>query len=173
MSKYSDFFLIGSPQYVELGDKLRLRSYGSWLAEEVWCREKQNKKRAQFTLEVIRLARKVAKAKDISEDEAFVLLQANDEDRGELFAEFSEDVDRLMTLSPSSQDQTEELVTIFFRNRGEVLDGKKWTATKDWSKEDTQKLPSMMMEQVEAFMQKEEGTEEAMEAEEEDEEGPK
>lgn len=173
MSKYSDFFLIGSPQYVELGDKLRLRSYGSWLAEEVWCREKQNKKRAQFTLEVIRLARKVAKAKDISEDEAFVLLQANDEDRGELFAEFSEDVDRLMTLSPSSQDQTEELVTIFFRNRGEVLDGKKWTATKDWSKEDTQKLPSMMMEQVEAFMQKEEGTEEAMEVEEEDEEGPK
>jgi len=173
MSKYSDFFLIGSPQYVELGDKLRLRSYGSWLAEEVWCREKQNKKRAQFTLEVIRLARKVAKAKGISEDEAFVLLQANDEDRGELFAEFSEDVDRLMTLSPSSQDQTEELVTIFFRNRGEVLDGKKWTATKDWSKEDTQKLPSMMMEQVEAFMQKEEGTEEAMEAEEEDEEGPK
>lgn len=173
MSKYSDFFLIGSPQYVELGDKLRLRSYGSWLAEEVWCREKQNKKRAQFTLEVIRLARKVAKAKDISEDEAFVLLQANDEDRGELFAEFSEDVDRLMTLSPSSQDQTEELVTIFFRNRGEVLDGKKWTATKDWSKEDTQKLPSMMMEQVEAFMQKEEGVEDAMEAEEEDEEGPK
>ena len=173
MSKYSDFFLIGSPQYVELGDKLRLRSYGSWLAEEVWCREKQNKKRAQFTLEVIRLARKVAKAKGISEDEAFVLLQANDEDRGELFAEFSEDVDRLMTLSPSSQDQTEELVTIFFRNRGEVLDGKKWTATKDWSKEDTQKLPSMMMEQVEAFMQKEEGVEDAMEAEEEDEEGPK
>ena len=173
MSKYSDFFLIGSPQYVELGDKLRLRSYGSWLAEEVWCREKQNKKRAQFTLEVIRLARKVAKAKDISEDEAFVLLQANDEDRGELFAEFSEDVDRLMTLSPSSQDQTEELVTIFFRNRGEVLDGKKWTATKDWSKEDTQKLPSMMMEQVEAFMQKEEGVEDTMEAEEEDEEGPK
>ena len=173
MSKYSDFFLIGSPQYVELGDKLRLRSYGSWLAEEVWCREKQNKKRAQFTLEVIRLARKVAKAKGISEDEAFVLLQANDEDRGELFAEFSEDVDRLMTLSPSSQDQTEELVTIFFRNRGEVLDGKKWAATKDWSKEDTQKLPSMMMEQVEAFMQKEEGVEDAMEAEEEDEEGPK
>ena len=173
MSKYSDFFLIGSPQYVELGDKLRLRSYGSWLAEEVWCREKQNKKRAQFTLEVIRLARKVAKAKDISEDEAFVLMQANDEDRGELFAEFSEDVDLLMTLSPSSQDQTEELVTIFFRNRGEVLDGKKWTATKDWSKEDTQKLPSMMMEQVEAFMQKEEGTEDAMEEEEEDEEGPK
>ena len=173
MSKYSDFFLIGSPQYVELGDKLRLRSYGSWLAEEVWCREKQNKKRAQFTLEVIRLARKVAKAKGISEDEAFVLLQASDEDRGELFAEFSEDVDRLMTLSPSSQDQTEELVTIFFKNRGEVLDGKKWTATKDWSKEDTQKLPSMMMEQVEMFMQKEEGVEEAMEAEEEDEEGPK
>lgn len=171
MSKYSDFFLIGSPEYFELNDKLRLRCYGSWLAEEVWCREKQNKKRARFTLEVIKLARKVAKVKGISEDEAFVLLQSGDEERSELFAEFNEEVDRLMTLSPSSQDQSEELVTIFFKNRGEVLEGKKWIATDDWSKEDTRKLPSALMEAVEKFIAKEDGIEEP--AEQEDEDAPK
>jgi hypothetical protein len=174
MSKYSDFFLIGSPKYFELGDKLRLRSYGSWLAEESWCREKQSKKRAQFTLEVIRLARKIAKAKDISEDEAFALLQSSDEERGELFSEFSEEVDRLMAISPSSRDQMEELVTLFFKNRGEVLDGKKWLSTSDWSKDDTQKLPSAMIMEVEKFMAEEDGTEEQAEEDEEaDEDAPK
>lgn len=39
MSKYSDFFLLGSPEFSEIGDKLRLRKYGSWLAEEAWLRE--------------------------------------------------------------------------------------------------------------------------------------
>ena len=172
MSKYSDFFLIGSPQYFELGEKLRLRAYGSWLGEEVWCREKQSKKRAQFTLEVIRLARKIARAKDISEDEAFAMLQAGEEERGALFAEFSEEVDKLMAASPSSRDQTEELVTLFFKNRGEVLDGKKWLATEDWSKEDTQKLPSAMIAKIEQFMVQEDGAEEA-EGDGEEEDGPK
>jgi hypothetical protein len=174
MSKYSDFFLIGSPQYFPLGDKLRLRSYGSWLAEEVWCREKQNKKRAQFTLEVIRLARKIAKAKGVDEDQAFAMLQASDEERGALFAEFSEEVDSLMAASPSSKDQLEELVTLFFKNRGEVMEGKKWTSTEDWSKEDTQKLPAVMIGQVEKFMGEEEGAAaKAEESEEEDDDSPK
>jgi uncharacterized Zn finger protein len=77
MSKYSEFFLLSSPEYCELNEKLRLRSYKSWLTEEVWCREAQNKKKAKFSLEVIRLARKIAKVKGIAEDEAFQLLQSN------------------------------------------------------------------------------------------------
>jgi hypothetical protein len=169
MSKYSDFFLIGSPEYFPLNGKLRLRHYGSWLAEEVWCREKQSKKRAQFTMEVVRLARKIAKVKGISEDDAFAMLQGGDEERGELFAEFSEEMDRLMALSPSSQEQTEELMTLFFKNRGEVLDGKKWTATEDWSKEDTQKLTAAMIAKVEQFMVKEDSVEDQAQAEEEEE----
>jgi len=174
MSKYSDFFLIGSPEYCELNERMRLRSFGSWLAEEVWCREKQNKKRAQFTLELIRLARKIAKAKGIDEDAAFELLQSGSDDRAEALAEFTEEMEQLMVLSPSGKDQFEELVTLFFKNRGEVMDGKKWVATKDWAVEDTRKLPSNMLTIIDKFMSDEEGTE-AMEKEqdEEDEEAPK
>jgi NTP pyrophosphatase (non-canonical NTP hydrolase) len=168
MSKYSEFFLLSSPEYCELNEKLRLRSYKSWLTEEVWCREAQNKKKAKFSLEVIRLARKIAKAKGIVEDEAFQLLQSNGEDREELLQEFGDEVNEIMELAPSNREQFEELVTLFFKNRGEVLEGKKWTSTSDWSKEDTQMLPSNILSSIEAFIAEEEGYGEESSEEEED-----
>ena len=171
MSKYSEFFLLSSAKYCELNERLRLRSYKSWLAEEVWCREAQSKKKAKFTLEVIRLARKIAKAKDIDESEAFQLLQAGGEDREELLKEFGEEVNDIMDLAPSNREQFEELVTLFFKNRGEVMEGKKWTSTSDWSDEDTQKLPATILTAIEQFMADEEGNGE--ETIEEDEDAPK
>lgn len=157
MSKYSDFFLLSSAEYENIGAKLRLRKYGSWLAEEAWLREKQNQKRAQFTLRTIQLARHIAKAKGIEEEEVFQLLQTNDQGKtGELFAEFSEETSKLMELIPSGRDQFEELVTLFFRNRGEVNTGKKWESTEDWTKEDTNKLPKDYLDKLEAFMAAEE-----------------
>jgi hypothetical protein len=74
---------------------------------------------------------------------------------------------------PSNRTQLEQLVTIFFRNRGEVLQGKKWEATDDWTDEDTKMLPKVILEQVEQFMLSEDSTgvvDEKAE-EEEDEEG--
>jgi hypothetical protein len=174
MSKYSEFFLLSSPEYEEISDKLRLRRYGSWLAEESWLRDEQNKKRAQFTLQVIYLARKIAKAKDIDEEEAFQLLQSTGDDRSIVLGEFSDEASELMTLLPSNKDQLESLVTMFFRNRGEVLMGKKWAPCDDWSKEDTGKLPKAMLDAVEQFMVKEDVPEEGgSEADEGEEEGPK
>jgi hypothetical protein len=168
MSKYSEFFLLSSPKYCELTERLRLRSYKSWLTEEVWCREAQNKKKAKFSLEVIRLARKIAKVKGIEEDEAFQLLQSNGEDREELLQEFGDEVNGIMELAPSNREQFEELVTLFFKNRGEVLEGKKWISTSDWSEEDTQKLPSIILSSIETFMTEEESDGEGGDAEEDD-----
>jgi hypothetical protein len=167
MSKYSEFFLLSSPEYCELNGKLRLRSYKSWLTEEVWCREAQNKKKAKFSLEVIRLARKIAKVRDIEEDQAFQLLQSGGEDREELLRDFGDEVNEIMELAPSNREQFEELVTLFFKNRGEVLEGKKWTSTSDWSEEDTKKLPSNILSSIEAFMAEEEGYGESNDEEEE------
>jgi hypothetical protein len=155
MSKYSDFFLLSSPEYEKIGEKLRLRKYGSWLAEEAWLREEQGKKRAQFTLKTIQLARNIAKAKGIPEDEAFQLLQGDTPERAEALSEFAEDTSRLMSLVPSGREQFEDLVTMFFRNRGEVFDGKKWRSTDEWEKEDTNKLPQDLLQAVEDFMSQE------------------
>lgn len=157
MSKYSDFFLLSSAEYEEIGERLRLRKYGSWLAEEAWLREEQNKKRAQFTLRTIQLARRIATAKGIDEEEAFQLLQNTSNEQNNLFTEFADDTSKLMDAAPSSKEQFEELVTMFFRNRGEVNTGKKWSPTDEWTKEDTNKLPQLLLQKIEAFMSAEDG----------------
>jgi hypothetical protein len=157
MSKYSDFFLVGSVEYQPIGEKLRLKKFGSWLAEEAWQREEQNKKRAQFSLQTIHLARRIASVKGMSEEEAFQVLQDNSAARAEILGEFSEETAALMTAIPSGRDQLEELVTLFFKNRGEVLNGKKWQSTEDWDKDDTCKLPSNLLLLVEQLMVSEDG----------------
>lgn len=164
--------MLGSAEYTSIGEKLRLRKFGSWLAEEAWLREEQGKKRAQFTLRTIQLARRIAKAKDMSEDEAFQLLQSDSEERSSMLNEFADDTSKLMNLAPSGKEQFQELVTMFFRNRGEVFDGKKWRATEDWDIADTNKLPQALLQLVEGFMTQEDEAVNGQE-EEEAEDAPK
>lgn len=151
MSKYSSIFLLGNAEYANIGNSLRLRKYGSWLAEEAWKREEQGQKRAQFTLRVIALAKKIAAEKEIDQEEAFALLQSGDESQT-IYSEYLEEIVLLMSTMPSAKTQFGELATIFFRNRGEILSGKKWVPTEDWSVEDTEKLPKAWIEEIEAFM---------------------
>lgn len=151
MSKYSEFFLLSNAEYEKIGECLRLRKYGSWLAQESWMREEQSQKRAQFTLRTIALARRIAKEKGIEEEEAFGMLQSAVQDP-KVFVEYADETSALMEAMPSGRDDLCELVTVFFKNRGEVLQGKKWVKTDEWDKEDTEKLPKHFLEQVEAFM---------------------
>ena len=88
-----------------------------------------------------------------TEEEAFAMLQAEGDDRNAAMAEYSTQIDLLMDLMPSNRLQLEELVTLFFKNRGQVAVGKgKWEDTTDWTVEDTRMLPSVLVEEVEAFM---------------------
>lgn len=168
MSKYSSFFLLSSPKYEKLGDKLRMRKYGSWLAEESWLREEQSQKRAVFTLKAIELARKIAKEKNIEEMEAFTLLQDAGASGSEVASEYAQEIASLTESMPPARAELEQLVTAFFRNRGEVLQGKKWESTDEWTEEDTRMLPKSILQKVEEFMAKEETG--AVDKEEKDEE---
>ena len=170
MSKYSEFFLLGKADYVMIGDKLRLRKFGSWLAEEGWTKEEQARQRASFSLKAVDLARKIAKEQEISEEEAFDVLQKANEGRSEVFEQYATEIDELMALMPSGREQFEELVTLFFRNRGQVKVDKKWEPTDEWSDEDTRMLPKAMLALIEEFMASED---EPLEPAEEDAEAPK
>ena len=170
MSKYSEFFLLGKADYVMIGDKLRLRKFGSWLAEEGWTKEEQARQRASFSLKAVDLARKIAKEQEISEEEAFDVLQKANESRSEIFEQYATEIDELMSLMPSGREQFEELVTLFFRNRGQVKVDKKWEPTDEWSDEDTRMLPKAMLALIEEFMASED---EPLEPAEEDAEAPK
>lgn len=157
MSKYSSFFLLSSAEYEKLTDKLRVRKYGSWLAEEAWIREDQSQKRALFTLKAIDLAKKIAKEKGVTDEEAFELLQSTQLNDRDVMGDFSMEAAGLMASMPSAREQQEQLVTAFMRNRGEVLIGKKWEPADEWTEEDTRKLPQMLLEQIEQFMNEEDG----------------
>ena len=170
MSKYSEFFLLGKADYMMIGDKLRLRKFGSWLAEEGWTKEEQARQRASFSLKAVDLARKIAKEQEISEEEAFDVLQKANETRSEIFEQYATEIDELMALMPSGREQFEELVTLFFRNRGQVKVDKKWEPTDEWSDEDTRMLPKAMLALIEEFMASED---EPLEPVEEDTEAPK
>lgn len=170
MSKYSEFFLLGKADYMMIGDKLRLRRFGSWLAEEGWTKEEQARQRASFSLKAVDLARKIAKEQEISEEEAFDVLQQANETRSEIFEQYATEIDELMALMPSGREQFEELVTLFFRNRGQVKVDKKWEPTDEWSDEDTRMLPKAMLALIEEFMASED---EPLEPVEEDTEAPK
>ena len=170
MSKYSEFFLLGKADYMMIGDKLRLRKFGSWLAEEGWTKEEQARQRASFSLKAVDLARKIAKEQEISEEEAFDVLQQANETRSEIFEQYATAIDELMALMPSGREQFEELVTLFFRNRGQVKVDKKWEPTDEWSDEDTRMLPKAMLALIEEFMASED---EPLEPVEEDTEAPK
>lgn len=170
MSKYSEFFLLGKADYMMIGDKLRLRKFGSWLAEEGWTKEEQARQRASFSLKAVDLARKIAKEQEISEEEAFDVLQKANETRSEIFEQYATEIDELMALMPSGREQFEELVTLFFRNRGQVKVDKKWEPTDEWSDEDTRMLPKAMLALIEEFMASED---EPLEPVEEDAEAPK
>jgi thioesterase domain-containing protein len=169
MSKYSEFFLLGKADYVMIGDKLRLRKFGSWLAEEGWTKEEQARQRASFSLKAVDLARKIAKEQEISEEEAFDVLQKANESRSEIFEQYATEIDELMALMPSGREQFEELVTLFFRNRGQVKVDKKWEPTDEWSDEDTRMLPKAMLAVIEEFMASED---EPLEPAEEDTQAP-
>lgn len=168
MSKYSSIFLLSNAEYEEIGDCLRLRKYGSWLAEESWTREEQGQKRAQFTLRAIALAKRIASEKGINEEEAFAMLQNGDNGQNVL-QEYSDETVALMASLPSPREQFGELMTLFFRNRGEVLQGKKWIPTNDWSMEDTQMLPKALLEKIEVFMASEDKRESEVSGEQEEE----
>jgi len=74
----------------------------------------------------------------------------------ELLGGYATEAMALMENMPSNRGQLEMLITAFFRNRGEVLQGKKWEATDEWTDEDTRMLPKLIIEQVETFMAMEE-----------------
>jgi len=156
MSKYSSFFLVSNTSYQKIGGKIRLRKFGSWLAEEAWIKEEQAQKRAVFSLRAIELAKRIAEEKGIPEDEAFQILQGVGDGKGEVVNDYTEEMTTLMQSMPSNREQLEQLVTVFMKNRCEVMQGKKWEPTPDWSNEDTKMLPKNLIDEIERFMVAEE-----------------
>lgn len=165
MSKYSFLVAGQETEYKEITPHLRLRKYGSWLVAEKIAQEKLAKRQTASTLAAIQLAKKIATDKGISTEEAFELLQRQDDaSAAMLLIDYMEDTEALMEKSLSPQEIDREMITTFLRVRGEANGGSGWERTSDWSLADTEEaLTEEMIERIKDFILEEQGivTEEA------------
>ena len=168
MSKYA-FLVAGEEvEYFEVNKRLRLRQYGSWLVAEKIAQEKLARQQTSSTLAAIHLAKRIAADKDIAVEEAFGLLQQQD-DAGAalLLIDYMDDAERLMEKSMSPQEVDRALISTFIRVRGEgLMPSGEWQPLSDWDDEDTATLSEPLMERVKQFILEEQGvTAEEAEAE--------
>lgn len=159
MSKYSFLVAGQDSEYKEIGPRLRLKKYGSWLVAEKIAQEKLAKRQTASTLAAIQLAKKIAADKGISVEDAFELLQRQDDaSAAMLLIDYMEDAEALMEKSLSPQEIDREMITTFMRIRGEAKAGTNWESTSDWTASDTEEaLTEEMIEKIKSFILEEQG----------------
>lgn len=153
MSKYS-FVLQGKePEYFELLPTLRLQKHGGWLVAEAIEQEEASKSQSQATIRAVQLAKRIAKAKDVSLTEAFDLLQGNGNmNEMELLEDFAEETLDMLTDSGGVEANNARMATTFIRCRGEALIDEQWTRVDDWSIEDTKSMGRRLISKVMEFI---------------------
>lgn len=153
MSKYS-FILQGKePEYFELLPALRLQKHGGWLVAEAIEQEEASKSQSQATIRAVQLAKRIAKAKDISLTEAFELLQGGGGlGEMELLEDFAEETLGMLDGSGGVEANNARMATTFIRCRGEALIDGEWTRVDDWSIEDTKGMGRALIGKVMEFV---------------------
>lgn len=158
MSKYA--FLVAGEEsaYFEVNNRLRLKQFGSWLVAEKIAQEKLARQQTSSTLAAIHLAKRIAADKGIEVEEAFGLLQQQDDASAALLLiDYMEEAERLMEKSLSPQEVDRAMISTFVRVRGEGLIGGEWQPLSDWSDEDTASLSEPLMDRIKDFILAEQG----------------
>jgi hypothetical protein len=162
MSKYS-FLLQGKePGYFSLNEGLRLRKHGGWLVAESIEQEEISRAQSQATIRAVQLAKRIAKVKEITLDEAFNLLQGGTGiNEMELLGDFTEETLSMLNSSGSAEMSNAKLVTAFVRCRGEGLIDGEWAPLSDWSIEDTKNMDRSLINKALEFITEEQVAETA------------
>lgn len=149
MSKYAS--LLFSPEkYHEIGP-FRFPVYNDLVPGEAKGIEEISRKQSKSTFRSVKLAQRIAKDKGISTKEAINLLgNVGDEANQDLLYDYVEELEDLQSSTIGVVEQQVAFVTLFMRYRGEVkLPGEKqWKPVEDWTKEDTETMPSKLMEEI-------------------------
>ena len=160
MSKYSFLLQSEEPEYFELLPTLRLKKHGGWLVAESIEQEEISRNQSQATVRAVQLAKRIAKDKDISLEEAFNALQgAGGLSEMDLLSDYTEDALSMLTGGNSAEAGNAKLVTTFIRTRGEGLIDDEWKPVEDWSLEDTKGMGRQLVAKVLEFVMEEQQAE--------------
>ncbi len=159
MSKYSFLVAASEPEYFAVNNSLRLVKYDGWLVGESIEHEEITKAQSAVTLKAVQLARKIAKVKKISLEDAFALLQEGKVATEDLTDEFADEVLTLLTETKSADASSARLVTVFIRSRGQGFVSGEWQSLEDWTLEDTKKLSRPLVRKILSFVNDEQDKE--------------
>ena len=148
MSKYSSL-LFAPEKYHEIGP-FRFPIYEDLVPGEAKRVEEISRKQAKATFTSVKLAKRIAQDKQISTTEALDLISTPTGSTTELLLDYTDDLEELQRNANGVVEQQIEFVTLFMRHRGEAKlpDKKGWQKLTDWTAEDTEEMPTKLMEQV-------------------------
>ena len=151
MSKYASL-LFGPEKYYEVGP-FRFPIYEDLVPGEARHIEEYAKKQSKATFKSIKLAQRIAKDKGITTKEAIELMSKIGETEGEtpdIVYDYAEEIEELQNQGVSPTDQKISFVTLFMQYRGEAkLNGSsEWSKLKDWESQDTEEMPTKMLDEV-------------------------
>lgn len=149
MSKYASL-LFSPEEYYEI-TPFRFPVYHDLVPGEARGMEEANRAQSKNTFKSLKLAQKIAKAKGVPTKEALEMLGAlSTGGEEELVYEFAEDLEDLQRNAEGEVETKVQFVTLFMQYRAEAqINGKKkWEKLDDWSREDTEAMPSRVMEDI-------------------------
>lgn len=156
MSKYSSV-LFGAERYEKVGP-FRFPIWNELVPGEVRGFERIAKEQARSTFRSIKLAQKVGTERGISTQEAIELLgNLNKEENQDILYQYAEELDEIQNGGMTDHVQKLEHVTLFMKYRGEVKmpGSREYVQTKDWSSEDTDNMPTNLLNEIYDLLVKE------------------
>lgn len=147
MSKYSTL-LFKTEKYHEIGP-FRFPVYNDLVPGEAKKIEEFSKRQSRSTFKSIKLAQRIAQDRGVSTKEAVELLSQVGSTETDLVYEYAAELDDLQATSVGAVEQRVEFVTLFMQYRAESkLAGDEWVQLKDWTVEDTENMPSKILDQI-------------------------
>ena len=151
MSKYSSI-LFAPEKFHEIGP-FRFPIYNDLTPGESKGIEAISRKQSKQTFKSIKLAQQIAKDKKISTQEAIDLMSnLGDDDSQDLAIRYADQLEQLQSDGISAVEQQIDFVSLVMKFRGEAKIKGKWQRLDDWGEDDTQSMPTKLLEQVFEFI---------------------
>lgn len=147
MSKYASL-LFSPTKYHNIGP-FRFPVYEDLIPGESKKIEEYSRQQSRSTLRSLKLAKKIAQDRNITTKEAVELLSKTDENE-DLLYDYAAELEEAQNSGAGAVEQKIAFVTLFMKYRAEVMlpKSKEWTQLNDWSDQDTEQMPSKLLEAV-------------------------
>ena len=148
MSKYASL-LFAPENYHHIGP-FRFPIFHDLVPGEAKGIEDLSRQQAASTFRSVKLAQKIAKDKGITVKASLELLSSQTEESQDILLDYVSEFEELQRNSVGATQQQIAFVTLFMKFRGEAIlpPNKKWVKLDQWDTDDTEAMPSKLMNEI-------------------------